>query len=57
MPLSSELISFEARIENLLDRADAAVLVDGELASSLARFACVLTSGYLEESVRTLVGG
>ena len=57
MPLSSELISFEARIETLLDRADAAVLVDGELASSLARLACVLTSGYLEESLRTLVGG
>jgi hypothetical protein len=56
MPLSSELISFEARIENLLDRADAAALVDGELASSLARFACVLTSGYLEVSVRVLVG-
>lgn len=55
MTLTNELISFEARIENLLDRADAAAL-DAELASSLARFACVLTSGYLEESVRTLVG-
>ena len=56
MPLSNELISFEARIQNLLDRADEAVLADGELASSLARFACVLTSGYLEEAVRTLIG-
>lgn len=56
MPLTNEIISFEARIENLLGRADAAAL-DDELRSSLARFACVLTSGYLEESVRIIVGG
>ncbi len=55
MPLSNELISFETRIENLLTRADEAGL-DDELRSALARFACVLASGYLEESVRTLLG-
>jgi hypothetical protein len=49
------MASFEARIENLLDRS-AEAGVDDELRSSLARYACVLTSGYLEESVRTVLG-
>lgn len=56
MALSSELVSFEARIENVLKRAEA-VGLDDELRSSLARFACVLASGYLEEAVRFIVGG
>ncbi len=55
MALSSELISFEDRIDNILARANEARL-DEELRSALARFACVLVSGYLEESVRTIVG-
>jgi len=55
MTLSSDLISFEARIENVLKRAEEADL-DDELRSSLARFACVLTSGYLEEAMRVVVG-
>jgi hypothetical protein len=54
--LNSELASFEARIENVLRRANEAGL-DEELRSSLARYACVLTSGYLEEAVRIIVGG
>lgn len=56
MALRSELISFEARIENVLSRAEEAGL-DDELRSSLARYACVLTSGYLEEAIRVIVGG
>lgn len=56
MALSSDLISFEARIENVLKRAEEAGL-DDELRSSLARYACVLTSGYLEEAVRVILGG
>lgn len=56
MALSSELIAFEARIDNVLKRAEEAGL-DDELRSSLARYACVLTSGYLEEAMRTIVGG
>lgn len=56
MALSSDLISFEARIGNVLNRAEDAGL-DDELRSSLARYACVLTSGYLEEAIRVLVGG
>lgn len=55
MTLSSELISFEARIENILGRAREAAL-DDELRSALSRYACVLASGYLEEAVRTIVG-
>jgi hypothetical protein len=55
MTLSNELISFEARIDNVLKRSYEAGL-DQEMRSSLARYACVLTSGYLEESVRMVIG-
>lgn len=55
MTVNSELVSFEARIGNVLKRATEAG-IDEELRSSLARYACVLTSGYLEESVRIIVG-
>lgn len=55
MTVNSELVSFEARINNVLKRATEAG-IDEELRSSLARYACVLTSGYLEESVRIIVG-
>ncbi len=55
MALSSDIVSFEARIDNVLRRAVEAG-IDEELRASLARYACVLTSGYLEESVRVVVG-
>jgi hypothetical protein len=55
MTINSDLVSFEARIGNVLRRATEAG-IDDELRSSLARYACVLTSGYLEESVRIIVG-
>lgn len=55
MALSNELVSFEARIDNVLKRAYEAGL-DQEMRSSLARYACVLTSGYLEESIRSVIG-
>ena len=55
MSLSSDLISFEARIDNVLRRATEAG-GDEELRANLARYACVLASGYLEESVRVVVG-
>jgi hypothetical protein len=54
MTLSAQFASFEARIENLLKRADEAGL-DDELRSSLSRYACVLTSGYVEEGVRQVL--
>jgi hypothetical protein len=53
--VDSALVSFEARIENVLARSVEAG-VDDELRSSLARYACVLTSGYIEETVRTVLG-
>ena len=55
MTINSELVSFETRIGNTLKRATEAG-IDEELRSSLARYACVLTSGYIEESVRIIVG-
>ena len=55
MALNNDLVSFEARIENILARAREAGL-DDELRSALSRFACVLASGYVEEAVRTIVG-
>ena len=54
MALTGQLASFEAKIENLLKRADEAGL-DDELRAGLARYACVLTSGYLEEGVRLVL--
>jgi len=54
MTSSSQFASFEAKIENVLRRADEAGL-DDELRSSLSRYACVLTSGYLEEGVRLVL--
>jgi len=53
--VNSEIVSFEARIANVLKRAEEAG-IDEELRASLARYGCVLTSGYLEESLRVVLG-
>lgn len=54
MAVSVQFTSFEAKIENVLRRADEAGL-DDEMRSSLSRYACVLASGYVEEGVRLVL--
>jgi hypothetical protein len=49
-----ELDRYEARIESLFDSAKALEHEEMEIVSHLARYMCVLCSGYLEVSLRNL---
>ena len=56
MGTSPGLVSFEHRIANVIRRANDTDFEDSELRAGLARYATVLVSGFLEESVRHYVG-